>query len=145
MLKILWKRGEIAPEEQFLLSYTIFCNLVLYFYVKIGIRFSLRDKRLVEITEVEITRVDCTTSTLRTKRKRNKHTKIDKRSQKTHSKQNERLFPKQKITVEQISQARNCEKYIDSAFNTIIKLNFAPLHDANIKQQVFVVFEGDFF
>ena len=58
MLKILWKRGEIAPEEQFLLSYTIFCNLMLDFYVKTGIRSSLRDERLFEITEVEITRID---------------------------------------------------------------------------------------
>ena len=33
---------------------------MLDFYVKTGIRFSLRDKRLFEITEVEITRVDCT-------------------------------------------------------------------------------------
>ena len=58
MLKILWEMGEIAPEEQFLLS-TIFYNLMLDFYVKTEIRFSLRDKRLFEITEVEITRVDC--------------------------------------------------------------------------------------
>ena len=29
MLKILWKRGEIAPEEQFLLLCTIFCYLML--------------------------------------------------------------------------------------------------------------------
>ena len=60
MLKILWKRGEIAPEEQFLLLSTIFCYLILDFYVKTRIRISLRDKRLFEITEVEITRVDCT-------------------------------------------------------------------------------------
>ena len=59
MLKILWKRGEIAPEEQFLLLSTIFCYLMLDFYVITGIRFSLRDKRLFEITEVELTRVDC--------------------------------------------------------------------------------------
>ena len=59
MLKILWKRGEIAPEEQFFLLFTIFCYLQLDFYVKTGIRFSLRDKRLFEITEVEITRVYC--------------------------------------------------------------------------------------
>ena len=59
MLKILWKRGEIAPEEQFLLLSTIFCYLMLDFYVKTGIKFSLRDKRLFEITQVEITRVDC--------------------------------------------------------------------------------------
>ena len=58
MLKILWKRGEIAPEEQFLLLSTIFCYLMLDFYVKTGVRISLRDKRLFEITEVEITRVD---------------------------------------------------------------------------------------
>ena len=59
MLKILWKMGEIAPEEQFLPLSTIFYYLILEFYVKTGIRFCLRDKRLFEITEVEITRVDC--------------------------------------------------------------------------------------
>ena len=59
MLKILWKRGEIAPEEQFLLLSTKFCYLMLDFYVKTRIRFSLPDKQLFEITEVEITRVDC--------------------------------------------------------------------------------------
>ena len=59
MLKILWERGEIAPEEQFLLLYTRFCYLMLDFYVKTRIRCSLRDKRLFEITKVEITRVDC--------------------------------------------------------------------------------------
>ena len=59
MLTILWKRGEIAHEEQFFLLSTIFCYLMLDFYVKTGIRFSLRDKRLFEINEVEITRVDC--------------------------------------------------------------------------------------
>ena len=57
MLKILWKRGKIAPEEQFLPLSTIFYYLMIDFYVKTGIRFSLRDKRLFEITEVEITRV----------------------------------------------------------------------------------------
>ena len=60
MLKILWKRGEIAPEEQFLLLSTLFCSLMLDCCVKTRIRFSLRDKRLFEITEVEIKRVDCT-------------------------------------------------------------------------------------
>ena len=35
---------------------------MLDFYVQTGIRFSLRDKRLFEITEVQITRVDCTWS-----------------------------------------------------------------------------------
>ena len=59
MLKILWKREEIAPEEQFLVLSTILCYLMLDFCVKTRIRFSLRDKRLFEITEVEITRVDC--------------------------------------------------------------------------------------
>ena len=59
MLKILWRRGKIAPEEQFLPLSTIFYYLMLDFYVKTGIRFSLRDNRLFEITEVEITRVDC--------------------------------------------------------------------------------------
>ena len=58
MLKIMWKRGEIAPEEQFLLLSTIFCYLMISFYVETWIRFSLRDKRLFELTEVEITRVD---------------------------------------------------------------------------------------
>ena len=51
---------EIAPEEQFLPLSTKFYYLVLDFCVKTGIRFSLRDKRLFEITEVEIMRVDCT-------------------------------------------------------------------------------------
>ena len=60
MLKILWIMGEIAPEEQFLPLSTIFYYLVLDFDIKTGTRFSLRDKRLFEITEVEITRVDCT-------------------------------------------------------------------------------------
>ena len=59
-MKILWKRGEIAPQEQFLLLSTIFYNLILDFCVITRTRFFLRDKRLFEITEVEITRVDCT-------------------------------------------------------------------------------------
>ena len=54
---------EIALEEQFLPLSTIFYDLMLDFYVKTGIRFSLRDKRLFEITEVEITRVDSTSTT----------------------------------------------------------------------------------
>ena len=32
MLKILWKRGEIAPLEQFLIFSTIFCYLLLDFH-----------------------------------------------------------------------------------------------------------------
>ena len=59
MLKILRKREKIALEEQFFPLSTIFYYLMLDFYVKTGIRFSLRDKRLFEITEVEIARVDC--------------------------------------------------------------------------------------
>ena len=51
------EKGKIAPEEQFLLLPTIFCYLMLDFYVKTRIRFYLRNKRLFEITEVEITRV----------------------------------------------------------------------------------------
>ena len=58
MLKILWKRGEI------LLLSTIFCYLMLDICVKTRIRFSIRDKRLFEITKVEITRVDCSKSVL---------------------------------------------------------------------------------
>ena len=57
--KILWKRGEIAPKEQFLLFSTIFCCLLADLCVQTGTRFSLRDKRLFEISEFEITRVDC--------------------------------------------------------------------------------------
>ena len=56
---MLWKRGEIAPEEQFLLLPTIFCYRMVDLYVRARIRFTLRDKRLFEIIEVEITRVDC--------------------------------------------------------------------------------------
>ena len=59
MLKLLWKTGEIALEEQFLLLSTIFCYLMLDFYVKTRIRFSLQDEWLFEIIEVEVTRVDC--------------------------------------------------------------------------------------
>ena len=59
MLKILWKRGEIAPEEQFFFLSTVFCYLMLDFCVKTRVGFSLRDNRLTEIIEVEITRVDC--------------------------------------------------------------------------------------
>ena len=59
MLKILWERGEIAPEEQFLLLSTIFSYLMLDFHVKKRISLSLRDKRLFEIPEVAITRADC--------------------------------------------------------------------------------------
>ena len=55
------EKGEIAHQEQymFLLLATICCYLMLDFYVKRRTRFSLRDIRLFEIIEVEITRVDC--------------------------------------------------------------------------------------
>ena len=59
VLKILWKRGEIAPQEQFLLFSTIFCYLLLDFHIKTRTRFLLRDKRLFEISEVEITGFHC--------------------------------------------------------------------------------------
>ena len=42
MLKILWKRGEIAPEEQFLLLSTIFCYLMLEFVLNRDQIFSSR-------------------------------------------------------------------------------------------------------
>ena len=45
--------GAISP-----LFYNIF-HLLLGFHVQAGTRFSLRDKRLFEISEVEITRVNC--------------------------------------------------------------------------------------
>ena len=54
MLKIMRKRGKIAPEEQFLPLSTIFYNLMLDSLLKLGSDFFLRDKRLLEIT-----RVDC--------------------------------------------------------------------------------------
>ena len=53
ILKILWKRGEISPLPQ------LFCYMFLDVHVKTWPRISLRDKRLFEISEVEITRVDC--------------------------------------------------------------------------------------
>ena len=58
ILKTLQKRGEIAPYEQFIP--TIFCNLLEDFQVKTGTRFSHRDKQLFEISEIDITKVDCT-------------------------------------------------------------------------------------
>ena len=54
---IYWKY--CGKGEKFLLFSTIFCNLILDFCVKTRTKFSLWDKRLFEITEVEITRVDC--------------------------------------------------------------------------------------
>ena len=66
-MKILWKRGEIAPKEQFLLFSTIFYCLLVDLCVKTGTRFSLRDKRLFAISEFEITGVDCIQMGLRRK------------------------------------------------------------------------------
>ena len=40
-------------------SYPQYFYVLLSFYVRTGTRLSLRDKRLFEITEVEIARVDC--------------------------------------------------------------------------------------
>ena len=45
-----------------LLFSTIFCGLLVDLCVIIGTRFSVRDKQLFEISEVEITRVDCNSS-----------------------------------------------------------------------------------
>ena len=54
MLKILWKRREIAPEEHICpLIHDIFLPDVRISMLKQG------DKRSFQITEVEITRVDC--------------------------------------------------------------------------------------
>ena len=50
ILKILWKREEIAPKKQFLLFSTIFYYLLLHFHFKTGTRFSLRDKQLFEMS-----------------------------------------------------------------------------------------------
>ena len=53
------EKEEIAPKEQFLLFSTIFCYLLLDFHVETGTRFTLRDKRLFEISEIEKAIVDC--------------------------------------------------------------------------------------
>ena len=58
MLKYCGK-GEILLLGSNFSSYPHFCYLMSDFYIKTRIWFSLRDKRLFEITEVEITRVDC--------------------------------------------------------------------------------------
>ena len=49
----------MEKRRNFLLLSTIFCYLFLDFHVKTGTRISLRFKRLFEISEVEITRVNC--------------------------------------------------------------------------------------
>ena len=58
LIEILWKRGEIAPYEQFLLFSIIFCYLLLDFHVTTGTR-KISNKLLFEISKVEIMRVDC--------------------------------------------------------------------------------------
>ena len=52
----MWKRGDIALS---LLFHNIF-YMLLDFHVQAGTRFSLRDKRLFEISEFEIARVNYT-------------------------------------------------------------------------------------
>ena len=62
-LEIYWKycgkEKKLLLRSKFLLFSTKFCYLLLDFHVQTGTRFSLRDKRLFEISEVEITIVDC--------------------------------------------------------------------------------------
>ena len=53
ILKILWKRGGASFPQYF--------YMLLVFHVKAGTRFPLRDKRLFEISEFEIARVNCIT------------------------------------------------------------------------------------
>ena len=48
VLKILWKRGEIAALGAISPLSTISCDLLLAFHFKTGTRFSLRDKRFFE-------------------------------------------------------------------------------------------------
>ena len=56
ILEIVWKREEIGLISPL---YHNICYLLLDCHVKTGTRFSLRDKRLFEVREVTITRVDC--------------------------------------------------------------------------------------
>ena len=63
-LERYWKHCGKEEKLQFLFS-TIFCCLLADLCVKTGTRFSLRDKWLFEISEVEITRVDCTKHSFR--------------------------------------------------------------------------------
>ena len=74
---------EKGREEQFLLLSTIFSYLMFDFYAKTRIRFSLREKQLFEITEVEITRVDCYYCTRWRKDANTQTTKIIKLSKAT--------------------------------------------------------------
>ena len=49
----------IVEKRRNFSSFPQYFDLLLDFLVRTGGRFSLRDKRLFEISEVEITRVDC--------------------------------------------------------------------------------------
>ena len=49
---------EKTRKSNFSFFSTIFCYLLLNFYVKTGTKFSFREKQLFEKSEVEITRVD---------------------------------------------------------------------------------------
>ena len=53
------EKGEKLLLKSNFSSYPQYFYLLLSFYVRTGTRISLRDKRLFEITEVEIARVDC--------------------------------------------------------------------------------------
>ena len=55
--KILQKRGELLLKGNFSCFQQYFCYLFLDFHVKAGTRFSVRDKRLFMISEVETTKV----------------------------------------------------------------------------------------
>ena len=55
ILKIIRKKGEIAPQEQFLIFSTIFCYLLLDFHVETGPDFHFKIRGLFEISQVEIT------------------------------------------------------------------------------------------
>ena len=63
MLFIYWnycgKEEKLLLRSNFFFFYTIFCYLLLDFHVKKGTRFPFRDKRLFDISAVEITRVEC--------------------------------------------------------------------------------------
>ena len=64
ILKILWKRREIAPKNivekrRNCSSFPQYLVTLLDSHVKTGTRFSLRGKRFSEISEVDITRVVC--------------------------------------------------------------------------------------
>ena len=58
ILKHIAERVEIAPQEQFPIFSKIFYYLLLDLYVKIGTIFSLLDKRLFELSEIDITRAN---------------------------------------------------------------------------------------